>query len=454
MKKKLKRILYVLLAGILLFVILYAWPRVPIITAFAAKGMCSSVFLAGKQPERVRSEDLSFFPISLARTRVNQEEKSVTATVVGVARRKAVFREGLGAVIVLDTPEQELMAASLDIPDPGYSQDTLPWPLGDVLQDSYPAGVDRAGLESAVAGAFDNPGTKPRKKTLAVVVVYKGMLVAEKYLEGYDEHTCFQAWSMTKSLGNAVVGILDGEGRIDVKAPVDIPEWKEDDRAGITLEDLLHMNTGLHWRENYFNLSEVTKMLMQTDNVFEFTCSMPLEFEPGSHWKYSGGDANLVSGLLRQEIGDDRQYHLLPYTGLLHRIGMLHTRMETDAAGNFVLSSYCYGSARDWARLGLLYLNEGIFAGDTILTQDWVDFTRQEAPNSNGKYAAFFWLRELNPFNALKDLPEDVYFADGFLGQRVYIIPSDHLVVVRMGYGLKKFSLNDFLHDILIALPD
>ena len=137
MRKILKRLLYVILLGALLYGIIYAWPRVPIITAFAAKGMCSSVFLAGKDPERVSAEDLSFFPISLSKTRVNYEEKSVTSTVFGMAKRKAVFREGLGSVLVLDIPEEELKKSSFDIPDPGYGPDTIPWPKGDLLPDSF-----------------------------------------------------------------------------------------------------------------------------------------------------------------------------------------------------------------------------------------------------------------------------------------------------------------------------
>jgi hypothetical protein len=132
---------------------------------------------------------------------------------------------------------------------------------------------------------------------------------------------------------------------------------------------------------------------------------------------------------------------------------MLNTVVETDARGLFVASSYCYGSARDWARFGLLFLNDGIFEGDTILTPDWVDFMRSPAPASDGIYAGTFWLQEPNPDNALRDVPRDVFFADGFLGQRVYILPSEDLVVVRMGYSLSNFDLNDFLSSIIATLP-
>ncbi len=454
MKKLLKRLLYIILLGILAILFIYAWPRVPIITAFAAKGMCSSVFIADKDPERIYAEDLSFFPISLAKTSVDYEERSVTATVFGLARRKAVFRDGLGAVIVLDTPEAQLMAESFSIPDPGYRQDTIPWPKGDVLPGILPEGVNYLKLEAILEEAIDPPGTEPLKKTLGVAVVYDNVLIGEKYLYGYGAHTEFHGWSMTKSLTNAMVGILVGKGMMDVTAPVDIPEWKDDARSLTTLEELLHMNSGLKWVENYFTISEATIMLMQSDDMFSFVVGMPSEHPPGTNWKYSSGDANLVSGLIRMAMDGDEDYHLLPYAGFMHRIGMLNTLIETDAAGNFVSSSYSYGTVRDWARFGLLYLNNGVFEGDTIIPPEWVEYSRQAVPNSDGQYAASFWLKESNPMNDLKDVPGDIFFADGFLGQRIYIVPSKKLVVVRTGYSLKNFNLNDFLRDIISTLPD
>lgn len=454
MKKLLKRILYAILLGILVFAVIYAWPRLPIITGLTAKGMCSSVFFADKDPERVYAEDLSFFPVSLAKAKVNYEERSVTATLFGLAKRKAIYREGLGAVIVLETPEEELLAESFDIPDPGYSQDTIPWPKGDVLPESLPEGVNYTRLETIIGDAFDPPDTEPLKKTLGVAVVYDNALIAEKYLERYDLYTEFHGWSMTKSITSAMVGILTGDGRMDVKAVVDIPEWKNDGWGETTLENLLYMNSGLKWVENYFTISEATIMLMQSDDMYKYTVGMTSEHAPGSIWKYSSGDANLISGLIRRAVGKDELYHQLPYTRLMHRIGMLNTLIETDAAGNFVSSSYSYGTTRDWARFGMLYLNDGVFAGDTILPPGWVNYTRQPAPNSNETYAAAFWLQEPKPLNELSDVPDDIFFADGFLGQRIYIMPSKKLVVVRMGYSMKNFSVNDFIRDIISTLPE
>ncbi len=456
MKKIIRRIVYLILIGGLVYVVIFAWPRVPILTAFAAKGMCSSVFLAGKDPERVKAEDLSFFPISLAKVQIDYDEKSVTAKVFGLAKREAVYREGLGSVLVLDIPEVELRKESFNIPDPGYSQDTIPWPKGDVLSKTLPEGININKLESVVDGAFDLPGEEPFKKTLAIAVVYNGNLIAEKYIYGYNENTRFHGWSMTKSVTSALVGILSGEGKIDIKAPANFPGWKDDERREITVEDLIHMSSGLEWVENYFTISEATLMLMQSSNMVEYVAGRPPEYPPGSHYSYSSGDANLVSGVIRNTLGDDRAYYELPYRSLLHRIGMLNTTLETDASGNFVSSSYSYGTTRDWARFGLLYQNDGVFAGDTILPAGWVDYTMQEAPasNTNGIYGVGFWLDDPDPEKTLKGLPVDVFSANGFLGQRIFIIPSKKLVVVRMGFGSADFSHKNLLKDIISTLPE
>jgi CubicO group peptidase (beta-lactamase class C family) len=454
MKKLLKRILWVFLLVLGVLITWFAWPRVPIITAFAAKGMCSSVFLAEKSPEQVSAQDLSFFPISLAKCKIDYTEKSVTATVFGLGKRKVVFREGLGAVIVLDKPEEELRGDTFKIPDPGYNQDTLPWPLGDVMPVSLPEGVDYEKLNRILDDAIDAPGAEPFKKTLGVAVVYKNELIGENYLDGYDAWTKFHGWSMTKSVTGAMAGSLVKQGKMDVKNTTGFPEWADDDRKNITIENILQMSSGLEWVENYFTISEATVMLMQSDDMLASVLKSELLHKPGSYWSYSSGDANLLSGLLRNAIGDKEEYLGYVYTHIFHRIGMLNTVVETDASGLFVASSYSYGSIRDWARFGLLFQNHGIFEGDTVLTPEWVDYMTTAAPASDGYYASTFWLKESDAERTLVDVPDDIFFADGFLGQRVYVIPSRNLVVVRMGYSLSNFDVNDFLKDIMATLPE
>jgi CubicO group peptidase (beta-lactamase class C family) len=448
-----KSIIWLIVIILLVALTWFVWPRLPILTAFAAKGMCSSVFLADKDPDRVVEEDLSFFPINLAKSKINYEEKSVTSTVFNLARRKAIYREGPGAVIVLKTPVEELKVKSFLIPDPGYSQDTIPWPKGNIIRDTLIPGVDYNRLSAIIDTCFDKPGEDPYKKTLGILIAYDNQIVAEKYLGDYDYNTMFHGWSMTKSVAGAMAGILSDQGKLDIENKVKIPEWQNDERGEMTVKNVIQMSSGLDWYENYFTISDATVMLMQSEDMLASVKDNELEYEPGTHWNYSSGDANLLSGIVRYTIDNDRQYHSFVYEKLFHPIGMLNTVVETDASGLFVASSYSYGSTRDWARFGLLFLNDGVFAGDTVLSKDWVEFMKTEVPASDGKYAGTFWLEEPEPGNELLDVPDDVFFADGFLGQRIYIIPSKKLVVVRMGYGLSNFSMNNFLREVIVALP-
>lgn len=455
MKKKLfKKIIAFVFVLLLISTTWFVWPRLPIITAFAAKGMCSSVFLANKTPERVEAEDLSFFPISLAKSVIDYDEKSVTSTVFGLAKRKTVFREGLGAVLVLETPEEELKQSVFVLPYPGYSQDTILWPKGNILPLEKVTGVDYDRLNELLDTCFDTPGSEPFKKTLGIAVVYNNQLIAEKYLDGYDYNTMFHGWSMTKSIAGAYAGVLYDEGKLTIDEPTGFEEWQNDERKNIMVKNIIQMSSGLDWYENYFTISDATIMLMQKDNMLASVLNNKLKYLPGTHWNYSSGDANLLSGIIRKTINNNADYHNFIYTKLLYPIGMLQTKVETDADGLFVASSYAYGTTRDWARFGMLFLNNGVFAGDTIISKDWVDFLKTPAQASNGKYAGTFWLKESNPERALVDVPDDVFFANGFQGQRVYIIPSKKLVVVRMGYSLTNFDLNNFLSEIIKTLPE
>ncbi len=449
-----KKITWLVIVVLLVALTWFVWPRLPIISAFAAKGMCSSIFIADKSPERVEAEDLSFFPISLAKNKVNYDERSVSSAVFGLAKRKAVYREGLGAVIVLETPEEELREDQFDIPEPGFSQDTLEWPMGNILPDARTKGINYERLDEVIDTCFDAEDEEPYKKTLGIAIVYDGMLVAEKYLGNYDFNTKFHGWSMTKTVAGALTGFLADDNKLSLSDPAAIKEWQDDERGTITVKDVVQMSSGLDWYENYFTISDATVMLMQSEDMLASVIDNKLAYEPGTHWNYSSGDANLLSGIVRNIINDDNQYHSLVYERLFYPIGMLNTVVETDASGLFVASSYSYGSTRDWARFGLLFLNEGIFGGDTILSKEWVDFMKTEVPASDGKYAGTFWLKEPDEENALKDVPGDVFFADGFLGQRIYIIPSKNLVAVRMGYGLSNFNMNDFLREVIACLPE
>lgn len=450
MNKIVKNLLWLLLIAIVITGAVWAWKRLPIITAYAAKNMCSCVFVADRNPESVTEEDLSFFPISLATTKVNYDEQSVTSSLFGLVKRKAVYRNGLGCAVVIDYPEEQIKYQSRPVLSPPSITPDTPWPLGDRLPDTLPGGIDHEMLKAAVNNAFDSPDSDPKLKTQAVVVVYDNCIVAEQYAEGFDIYTECVGWSMTKSITNALIGIMVKNGKLDIYKSTGIDAWEQDERNKITIDNLMHMNAGLQWVENYFNLSDVTKMLYMRGDMYRYSITAPAKYKPDSVWYYASGMASILSGLIRKKIGNDNEYLAFPYTELFYRTGMMNTQLETDPSGNFVASSYCFATPRDWARFGMLYLNNGIFEGDTILPDWWVKYITTPAKGSDGIYGAFIWLWNQTKF---PDVPKDMYFCDGFLGQRIFIIPSKKLVIVRVGYSMKNFDMNLFLKNIINAIP-
>lgn len=448
--KKIRRIILLFLVGLILLVTFYAWPRLPIITGFAAKGMCSGVFAGHRTPESVSARELSFFPISLARTKVHMDDSSVTATVLGLAKRRAVFRSGLGCALLADIPEKKVKDQAFRLPLLPFDPDTVAWPLGSVLHDTVLSGINYDKLNNVLRAALDPPGAEPVKKTLSVAVVYNNFLIGEAYAPGITAETPLPGWSMTKSIINALTALRVSDSKLSVKEPAPVPEWKADERHNITLDNLLHMTSGLKWRENYFDLSDVTKMLYMYGNMYRYAISRPSHVSPDSVWYYSSGTTNIISGIIRHTFDHDKDYFTYPYQKLFYRAGMLHTLLEADAAGTFVGSSYSFATTRDWARFGMLYLNHGIFAGDTIFRPEWIDYTRSQAPHSGGAYGAQWWL---NHNKKLPDAPDDTYYCDGFQGQRVFVIPSKKLVVVRLGWSMKNFDFNTFLKGIISTLP-
>jgi hypothetical protein len=255
---------------------------------------------------------------------------------------------------------------------------------------------------------------------------------------------------MAKSFTNALVGIMVKKGLLNINAPADIPQWKNDKRSSITIENLMQMNTGLKWNEDYGNLSDVTVMLYEASDMAKFTYEKPLAYRPDSIWYYSSGATNIVSYLIRKKLNNDAEYYAFPRRELFNPTGMRSVIFETDASGTFAGSSYLYASMRDYVRFGLLYLNKGNWFGNQILPVDWVHKTIKPANGSNGKYGSFFWL---NLSNLYPGVPCDMFFCDGHDGQFIYIIPSLQLVVVRTGFSKKgDFNFQKFLAEVVATI--
>jgi CubicO group peptidase (beta-lactamase class C family) len=250
-----------------------------------------------------------------------------------------------------------------------------------------------------------------------------------------------------------MIGVLEKQHKLNIDDKSVLEEWKNDERKNISIRNLLNMTSGLHWVEDYGDISEATIMLYSSTDIAKYAMSMAADYSPDSVWYYSSGSSNILSEIIKRKTKSIDDYWAFPQKEIFHKIGMYNTIIEPDAVGTFVASSYTYAPTRDWARYGLLYLNNGIWLGDTIVSPEWVDFSRQEAPNSKGKYGAQFWLNLSG--HELPDAPKDVYFADGYQGQRVYIIPSKKLVIVRFGVSKKgEFDYNKFVTSILEAFEN
>ena len=288
-------------------------------------------------------------------------------------------------------------------------------------------------------------------KTRTALVLYKGHLLAERYADGFDQNTPILGWSMTKSVLATLFGILEYQGRLGVEDKADIPSWKADDRAEISLNHLLRMQSGLAWDEDYSTISDVTKMLFMETDMAASQAKKPLVAAPTEIWNYSSGTSNLLSGILRSGFAEYQEYLDFPYVSLIDKIGMHTMLIETDLAGNFVGSSYAWASTRDWAKFGQLYLQKGNWNGEQLFHPEWVSYVTHPTEHSDGVYGAHFWLNANGKF---PDVPRDMFSANGYQGQHVFIIPSLDLVVVRTGLAEEpQFDTNLFLREVIEALP-
>jgi CubicO group peptidase (beta-lactamase class C family) len=441
MKKILKYLLLLALLAII-YVAYTTYPKLNIISGYAAKNMNSSVFLAKRTPEITSTQDNNFSPINQAKVLVNNEEKTTVATAFGLMKRKAVYREGLGSVLLTDDFDESTLYLS---PKRTKKITGLPYPYGDKPQrDTLFAAVNYKALQQVVADTFTHNEVK---KTRSVLVIYKDHIIAEKYADGFDKNSLLQGWSMTKSITATIYGILQSQGKVDINDKALIDSWQNDERANITINDLLHMNSGLKWEEVYDGISDVTKMLFLAKDMSKVQEEKPLVGKPNESWNYSSGTTNLLSGMLRKYFNSHQDYLDFWYSALIDKIGMHSMTVEADLSGNYVGSSYSWATTRDWGKFGLLYLHKGNWNGEQLFDESWVDYVKTPTNTSNGEYGGHFWL---NAGGIYPDVPKGLFSANGFQGQRVFIIPSKDLVVVRMGLiGSSGFDFNNFLKGII-----
>ncbi|MBN8577549.1 MAG: serine hydrolase [Cytophagales bacterium] len=457
--KIIKRSLLVLLLLVVGYGLRYAWQALPIISAFGAKDLCSCVFLNGRDADDVLKQELGAGLQSLGSFDINKTDSTVTGTVFGLAKRKAIYRKGLGCTLVSELTETELRAQKVNLYAMApVNQDTVVWPMGNLIKNRIDTGIYVTVLKDALDFAFTETDPAKPINTRAVVVVYDGQIIAERYAKGYNEYSRHMGWSMTKSITNAITGILSKDGRMKVFEPAPIPQWQNDDRKKITLHNLLQASSGLRWEENYGGPSPATNMLFKKKDMGLYAMEAPLESEPNTVFEYSSGTTNIISRLIRDAIGDE-DYYKFYYRELFEKIGARSMVIEPDAGGTYVGSSFSWATARDWARFGLLYLSDGMFNGQRILPEGWVAYTTTHAMAAKrGEYGAQWWLNAGTPGyshnRTYPDVPADSFQAEGFEGQFVFVVPSKKLVVVRLGLSqTNELDMNRFVSKVIEALP-
>ncbi len=462
MKKYLRRLLLVVILVAVVWGIRYAWVSFPIISGYNAKQMCTCVFVSGRDSKDIDTSDLGELPLSIATNKVDYGDSSVTSTVWGMAAKKAVYRSGIGCTLINDISEKQLRSQSFSIPVSSVQNaDSIAWPNGDKIADTFPLAINKNKLQAAVDNAFTEPNLGKKQRTRALIILYDGQLVAEKYAPRFNKDTKMYGWSMAKSFTAALVGTLVQSGKLNVDEPAPVPEWNapNDPRHAITIKNLLQQTSGLNFKEDYTKASDVTNMLYKKDDMAAYAASHSLAYKPGTVFNYSSGNSNILSRIIRQSVNED-SYASFPFRALFYKIGMYHTSLEPDASGTYVGSSYINATARDYARFGLLYYNDGIWNGERILPVDWVKET-QASPSENSykNYGYQFWLNgfdEKHPSQkAYPDVPDDMFYCDGYAYQGIYIIPSKKLVVVRLGLTLDhSFDENAFLKSIIESIND
>jgi CubicO group peptidase (beta-lactamase class C family) len=431
---------------------------------YKAAFLCAGLFDAGEAQGEIAADDLEgIYPQYQSAVRTLAARVDTVGKTVSVAfdahmpPRIATWRPWLGcAQLPIGAPPEAITALPrLEGVRPPMNTDALAWPAGD--RDALaPARAKAARLEATLAKAFDHATYGAGSETTAVIVADHGHILAERYRAGWDEHRPQRTWSVAKSLTATLIGRAVELGLVKVDVPADIPEWGRpgDPRAAITLAQLMHMASGL-WTDGPGNRTD--EVYLGGGSVTGVATAMPLEAAPGTRFRYANNDALLAARSLRAALGDGRHALAFPFTELLWRIGMTRTTPETDWQGNFVLSSQVWTTARDLARLGLLYLEDGVWSGERLLPGGWARFVATPAPaqpedveTGAPGYGAFFWL-----WGPRQGLPAGTYAMEGNRGQYVFIVPARGLVIVRRGFDAADkppFDAAAFVRDVLAAV--
>ncbi|MDO9414582.1 MAG: serine hydrolase [Pararhizobium sp.] len=438
-------LLALVLVGAVLWLVVAPPELLRVGDGYAAKIVCSSVFITGRDPDEVLKVDVQApgHPLlRLVRISVDRDKKTVAARMFGFAAPGyAAYRDRLGCASVPDGDFARVQTMPSPLPVAQVDSAAL-WPDGEATAASANAQVQALLADPDLTG----PGMR------AVAVVKDGKLIAEAYGEGFDAASPLLGWSMTKTVNAALIGMRIRAGEMGLNADHLLGTWT-DARAAIKLSDLMAMQSGLEFNENYGTVADVTRMLYLETDMADYAASQPALAEPGTVFTYSSGTATLLSRLWMNTFDDPAEALAYPQQALFGPLGMASAVLETDAQGTFVGSSYMYATARDWARFALFLLQDGVWKGQPLLPDGFVAFMRTPSKASGGVYGSGqVWTQRPGDGNA--GLPEDTFWMSGHDGQTVMLVPSKGLAVIRLGLtpralGYQPERLGQRIIDIL-----
>ena len=409
--------------------------RIHTATGAAADALCAKIFVSHLDPDASFAEIMDRPGIRRLgfgmRYQLDRAARKLDVSVAGLFATHTIFREGFGCVRVLGGKEPYLLKADIVALKTPRAPPLLPEIAGpDVAEPSDPA------LKAALDHAFEEPAAPPLRRTKAVVVVRDGRVIAERYAPGIRIDTQLPSFSMTKSLVNALLGVMTQQGLTSPSLPAPIPEWRgaNDPRREIEVGHLMRMTSGLALDETDDPLNPSDQTFAH-DDMAAFAVKAPLIAAPGTRWAYSSATTQILARVIRDAVGGPEQSLAYAWRELFNPLGMRDVTLEFDGSGTLQGANNMLASARDWARFGLLYLNDGEIGGKHVLHPEWVEFITRTTLDTD--YAAGFWTNRSEHPDAVgrvrAGIPRDAYYASGNLGQRCVIIPSQHMVVVRMG---------------------
>lgn len=430
---------------------------------YVSHGLCSAAFVSRIEPEQYYREAIA--PVLgpagfLAGHQVDRGGGQASASFAGLAQARAVDRGPLGCLVLHGEPP-----AAVAVPAHTPAPALLPEIAGpEIVQPAQPA------LKEALDRAFMENAAPPYRNTKAVVVVRDGRVIAERYAPGYGTDTQVMGWSATKSVTNALIGILVQQGRLSVGGPAPIAAWATsgDPRHAISIDNLLRMNSGLDIGNSLTARASTAfdpaaYMVFGTRDMAAFAEKAPLRAAPGTEWNYTDGNTLLLSKIIRDQAGGDAASVLaFARRALFDKLGMRHVTLEFDAMGTPIGASHMLASARDWARFGLLYLNDGNVGGERLLPVGWVDYSARATPGSETYgYAAGFWTNrgdgDGQRYRIARGIPADAFLARGASGQYIIVVPSQRLVVARFGSAFTPRDDMDvvarLVADVIAAMP-